>query len=164
MQLQWNQARNGAIDLDLGCLYEWKNGRKGCVQALGGAFGNLSKPPFIALQSDNRSGGASGGEILRINGGMIAHLRRILVYAFIYDGAADWKEAGCAAAIRSPGNPDIVIRLDGRQSKLGTCTIALLENVRDEAFSVEKTVQFFDDHRGMDAAFHWGMQWRPGKK
>lgn len=29
------------VDLDLGCLYELNNGEKGCVQALGNAFGTL---------------------------------------------------------------------------------------------------------------------------
>ena len=44
------------IDLDLGCLYELKNGRKGTVQALGNAFGSLQQEPYIALDGDDRTG------------------------------------------------------------------------------------------------------------
>jgi tellurite resistance protein TerA len=33
------------IDLDLGCLYELNDGRKGVVQALGNSFGSLDKAP-----------------------------------------------------------------------------------------------------------------------
>lgn len=56
------------IDLDLGCLYELKDGRKGTVQALGNAFGSLTQPPFISLDGDDRTGAAAAGENLRING------------------------------------------------------------------------------------------------
>ena len=35
------------IDLDLGCLFELQDGRKGVVQALGNAFGDLERPPYV---------------------------------------------------------------------------------------------------------------------
>ena len=54
------------IDLDLGCLYELKNGRKGTVQALGNAFGSLQQEPYIALDGDDRTGAVATGENLRI--------------------------------------------------------------------------------------------------
>ena len=43
------------VDLDLGCLYELADGRKGVVQALGGAFGSLNSAPWIFLDGDDRS-------------------------------------------------------------------------------------------------------------
>ena len=49
------------IDLDLGCLYELNDGRKGAVQALGNAFGSLTNPPFISLDGDDRTGDSVGG-------------------------------------------------------------------------------------------------------
>ena len=55
---------SGAIDLDLGCLFELKNGYKGTVQALGNAFGNLNAEPFIALDGDDRTGASVTGENL----------------------------------------------------------------------------------------------------
>ena len=79
----------GGIDLDLGCLYELKNGRKGTVQALGNSFGSLSASPYIALDGDDRTGANSDGENLRINGNRISEIKRILVYTFIYEGVAN---------------------------------------------------------------------------
>ncbi len=52
---------NQGIDLDLGCLYELKDGRKGTVQALGNAFGSLTQAPFIALDGDDRTLGFRSG-------------------------------------------------------------------------------------------------------
>jgi len=40
-------GKSGGIDLDVGCLYEMENGRKGAVQALGNAFGDFRDEPFI---------------------------------------------------------------------------------------------------------------------
>ncbi|MFP3428111.1 tellurium resistance protein TerA, partial [Pseudoalteromonas sp. SIMBA_162] len=59
---------NSAIDLDLGCMYKLKNGKGGVVQALGNAFGNLEREPYIHLDGDDRSGQSSGGENLYLNG------------------------------------------------------------------------------------------------
>ncbi len=39
----FSTPQNG-IDLDLGCLYELKDGKKGAVQALGNSFGLLQSP------------------------------------------------------------------------------------------------------------------------
>lgn len=44
------------------------------------------------------------------------------------------------------------------------CALALLENMNDETFSVEKIVQFFGGHSMMDRAFGWGLNWKPGRK
>lgn len=155
------------IDLDLGCLFELElDGQiyKGCVQALGNAFGNLNNPPFIALDGDDRSGANAAGENLRINGGKIAMIKRILVYTFIYEGATDWKTANGVVTVKCPGSEDIVVRMDEYGSAKRMCAIALLENTTGQTFSVEKVVQFFDGHQFMDEAFNWGLNWVAGRK
>lgn len=154
------------IDLDLGCLFELElEGQtyKGCVQALGNAFGNLNQPPFIALDGDDRSGANSAGENLRINGSMISYIKRVLVYTFIYEGAADWKTANGVVTVKCPGSEDIIVRMDEYGSSKPMCAIALLENVGG-TFSVQKEVSFFNDHRVMDQAFNWGLNWVAGRK
>ncbi|MBA9025891.1 uncharacterized protein involved in tellurium resistance [Peribacillus huizhouensis] len=102
--MNWNQQSGGKksggflsallgksnhVDLDLGCLYELKNGEKGCVQALGNAFGNFNNRPYMQLDADDRTGSAVGGENLRINGNKISDIKRVLVYSFIYEGVAN---------------------------------------------------------------------------
>lgn len=173
INLNWSQPtkrgglfspRPAAIDLDLGCLFELKDGRKGCVQALGRAFGSLTEPPFIALDGDDRTGAVAGGENLRVNGTMIRQIRRVLVYTFIYEGAANWAEAQGIATVKCPGSQEVIVRMDEYGSNLPMCAIAMLENCNDETFSVEKLVQFFPGHRQMDEAYSWGMRWVAGRK
>jgi len=171
INLNWNQPKKGlfgfmskSIDLDLGCLFELQNGAKGCVQALGNAFGSLQQPPFIALDGDDRTGEAVGGENLRVNGARIAEIRRILVYTFIYEGTTNWKDAAGIVTVKCPGSEDVIVRMDEYGSKQRMCAIALLENQNNETFSVEKVVRFFDSHEPMDRAFGWGLRWVAGHK
>lgn len=170
INLNWDQPKKRflfapkPIDLDLGCLYELKNGRKGTVQALGNAFGHLNAEPWIALDGDDRTGASASGENLRINGAKIPDIKRVLVYTFIYEGAANWQTANGVVTLRYPGNEDIIVRMDEYNNARRMCAIALLENNGDDGFSVEKQVSFFDGHAQMDKAYNWGMRWVPGRK
>ena len=170
INLNWDQPRKRflfsprPIDLDLGCLYELKNGRKGTVQALGNAFGNLNAEPWIALDGDDRTGANTEGENLRINGAKIAEIKRVLVYTFIYEGAANWQTANGVVTLRYPGNEDVIVRMDEYNNARRMCAIALLENDGGDGFIVEKQVSFFDGHAQMDKAYGWGMRWVPGRK
>ena len=154
----------GGIDLDLGCLYELKNGRKGTVQALGNSFGSLSASPYIALDGDDRTGANSDGENLRINGNRISEIKRILVYTFIYEGVANWQQADATVTIKYPGAEDIIVKMDSFNSTSRMCALALFENQNDQTFSVEKLIQFFKGHQDLDRAHNWGMQWTVGRK
>ncbi len=152
------------IDLDLGCLYELKDGQKGAVQALGNGFGALNRPPYIALDGDDRTGAAAAGENLRINGDQIGNIKRILVYTFIYEGIANWQQADGIVTIRYPKAEDLIVKMDEYNSSDRMCGLALLENMNDETFSVEKIVRFFPGHEALDQAFHWGLRWKAGRK
>lgn len=172
INLNWNAkpAKRGlfssstAIDLDLGCLYELKDGKKGAVQALGNAFGSVTNPPYIALDGDDRTGANIAGENLRINGNQISNIKRILVYTFIYEGVANWQQADATVTIKYPGAEELIIKMDTYNSAKKMCGLALLENVNDETFSVEKIVQFYDGHSYLDKAFNWGLSWKAGRK
>ena len=176
VNLNWNSAPaakgflasllsgNSGIDLDLGCLFELKDGRKGAVQALGNSFGSLTAPPYVALDGDDRTGASAAGENLRINGNKIGEIKRILVYTFIYEGIANWQQADAVVTIKYPGAEDLVVKMDSFNSSQKMCALALLENVNDETFSVEKVIQFYPGHSGMDRAFNWGLKWVAGRK
>lgn len=171
INLNWNQRQkksfffgNTSIDLDLGCLFELKNGAKGCIQALGRTFGSYSQLPYIMLDGDDRTGAVAGGENIRINGRHISEIKRILVYTFIYEGAANWKEADGVVTIKCPGSQEVVVRMDEYGSLQKMCVIALLENVNDDTFCIEKLIQFCNGHREMDRMFNWGLRWSYGTK
>ena len=177
INLNWNRAtpsggggffaslrgKSGGIDLDVGCLYEMENGRKGAVQALGNAFGDFRDEPFIQLMGDDRTGSVSDGEWLRINGKEWRKMRRVLVYAFIYEGAPNWQATDGVITLYIPGEPPIEVRLSEEGGTKGMCAIALLENVGGSV-KVNRRVEFFKGHSDMDKAFGWGMRWAAGSK
>lgn len=152
------------IDLDLGCLYELKNGKKGTVQALGKAFGSLNQPPYVALDGDDRTGAVATGENLRINGNMISEIKRIIVYTFIYNGVANWQQADATVTIRYPGAEDLIVKMDDYRSSERMCGLVYFENNNDETFSVEKIVRFYSGHQQLDKDFQWGLKWVAGRK
>ena len=159
----FSRFTNQGIDLDLACLFELKDGTIGGVQALGNNFGSLEYPPYIALDGDDRTGEVAAGETIRVNGKYVDRIRRILIFTFIYEGAANWEEAKGVVSVKCPGSPELIVRMDEYGSKKHTCAIALLENVGG-TFSVEKVVEFFNDSEQMDRAFDWGLRWTVGRK
>lgn len=175
VNLNWTQKTGGgflssilnasnSVDLDLGCLFELEDGSKGVVQALGNAFGSLKQLPYVALDHDDRTGTSKGGENLRINGDQLMKFKRILVYAFIYEGAANWAEVDGVVTLQQKNGPDVEVRLDEHRKGKRMCAIALIENEKNQTLSVKKVVEYFSGHREMDKAFNWGMTWSAGSK
>ncbi|MDQ0429246.1 tellurite resistance protein TerA [Planomicrobium stackebrandtii] len=175
VNLNWTQKTGGgflssilnasnSVDLDLGCLFELEDGSKGVVQALGNAFGNLKQLPHVALDHDDRTGTSKSGENLRINGDQLMKFKRILVYAFIYEGAANWAEVDGIVTLKQKSGPDVEVRLDEHRKGKRMCAIALIENEKNQTLSVKKVVEYFSGHREMDKAFNWGMTWSAGSK
>ena len=170
------------IDLDLGCLYELKNGQKGAVQALGNSFGSLNQAPYISLDGDDRTGAAAAGENLRINGNKLSEFKRILVYTFIYEGVANWQQADAVVTIKYPGAEDIIVKMDTFNSSNIMCGLALFEYITERDFTRIKSMGMdavrilvpyfiFGDREPfigcieeLDKAFNWGMQWKAGRK
>lgn len=173
INLNWTQGipkkglfggtKTQAIDLDLGAFVQLNDGSIHVVQALGNAFGNLNAAPYVALDGDDRTGAASGGENLRVNGRMSRNIKRMLVYTFIYEGAANWQQADGVVTIKYPGGDDMMVRMDEYSTSQKMCAIAEIVNVND-SLSVEKLVRFFNSHPDMDQAFGWGFRWTAGKK
>lgn len=120
VNLNWNKrkggngffSRNSSIDLDIGCLYQLQDGSKGVVQALGNSFGVMDYAPYIQLKGDDRTGAVSDGEWLHINGRHWADVRKVLVFAFIYEGAPNWRETDGVVTIHIPNQPPIEVRLN----------------------------------------------------
>ncbi|QRI77106.1 MULTISPECIES: tellurium resistance protein [Rhodococcus] len=157
-------ATGRGIDLDLACLYELADGSKGVVQALGNSFGALEKPPFIALDGDDRTGAVSGGETMRIDLGQPERFRRILIFAMIYEGAPNWAAVDGVVTLTPPSGPQIEVRLDSPNNGARICAIAMLQNTGRE-ISVSRLVEYVDGSQSdLDRAYGWGMNWAPGRK
>lgn len=176
LNLNWNQrpagggggfmkrlaGGGGAIDLDLGCLWELSTGHKGVVQALGNAFGDLDGPPFVKLDKDDRSGSATDGENLLVSGEHSAYIKRLAVFAFIYEGVKKWSQADAKVTIHSQDAP-VTIDLDETRDGVGMCAVCIIQG-SPEGFAIERQVQYVSGHRELDELFGWGLNWRAGRK
>jgi tellurite resistance protein TerA len=152
------------VDLDVGSLYELQNGQKGAIQALGNGFGKYTQEPYIELMGDDRTGAVSDGEWIRINGKYWPQIKRVLVYAFIYDGVPNWRATDGVVTLYAPGQPPIEVKMseEGGGAQI-MCSVALLENI-DGKVKISRQVRFFQDQQSMDRAYNWGMTWRTGSK
>ncbi|MBP2000844.1 tellurite resistance protein TerA [Paenibacillus shirakamiensis] len=169
VNLNWNQKspsffRSKGVDLDLACLFEMKDGGKGAIQALGNSFGDLNRYPYISLDGDDRTGSVTTGENLRINGKYLSEIERIVIYAFIYEGITNWSEADGLVTIKQAGGPDIEVRLTEHNNHKRMCAIAMIRNVNNQTFSIERLVEYHQGHKEMDAAYNWNMRWTAGSK
>jgi tellurite resistance protein TerA len=161
-------AGGGAIDLDLGCLYEYADGSKGVIQALGNAFrgqhtmGNGES--VVWLDGDDRSGSNSGGENLMVNLQHTQLIRRILVFALIYEGVPNWGQADAVVTMFPANGPQIEVRLDEHDPRARICAIAMIQNQGGQLV-VNREVRYV--HGGqdvLDRTYGWGMDWTPGRK
>ncbi|KMS56222.1 tellurium resistance protein TerA [Novosphingobium barchaimii LL02] len=169
INLNWSRGRKGffgggsAIDLDLGCLFELSDGRKGVVQALGNAFGSFAQEPFIALSGDDRTGDVSQGETMRINGARWADIRRIAIFANIYDGVPNWQQTDGVVLVSMPDQPPIEVRMTEGQNDRRLCGIVLIENDAGR-LKVTRIVDYVRDQKVLDESLGWGLRWVAGRK
>ncbi len=172
INLNWTQTggkkkgifglKGKAIDLDLGCFFEMSNGQVGAVQALGNTFGRYEQAPFIELAGDDRTGASTNGEWMRVNGGQWQHLRRVLIYAFIYEGVPNWASADGMITIFMPDGAPIEVKLD-EASNLGMCAIAEITN-DNGGMKFNREVKYFQAHPQMSEHYRYPLQWRAGSK
>lgn len=158
--------KNSSLDLDLGCLYEFSDGTKGVVQALGNSFRavNRARRTLITLDGDDRSGQVSTGENLSVDLADPSLISRVLVFALIYEGAANWADAKGVVTMYPTGAAPVEILLDDPRDGARICAVALLHNQGGEIV-VEREVKYLDGaQRALDAEYGWGMNWASGRK
>jgi tellurite resistance protein TerA len=174
VNLNWNArprrglfGRGGAIDLDLACLYEFVDGSKGIVQALGDAFKGqhlLGNEPICWLDGDDRSGTNTAGENLFVNLKYVQLIRRILVFAYIYEGAPNWSAADGVVTLYPVAGPQVEVRLDEADNQAPTCAIALLK-VENGDLTVQREVRYLRGYQDeVSRAYNWGLNFTAGRK
>ncbi|MFL0177097.1 Tellurium resistance [Mycobacterium sp. SMC-13] len=170
VNLNWSGGKSGffgrksAVDLDLGCLYELADGSKGVIQALGNSFGARDRPPYIALDGDDRSGAAAGGENMHINLAQPQQFRRILIFAMIYEGAANWAAVDGVVTLYPTSGPPIEVRLDSPVNGARICAVAQVYYANG-GLHVQREVNYINGSQSeLDRAYSWGMRWQAGRK
>jgi tellurite resistance protein TerA len=152
------------VDLDIGCLYELKNGKRGAIQAFGDMYGALDVEPFIFLSGDERTGDAEGeDELIKVNGKQWDQFKRIVIYIYIYGGADNWDMVKPQIQVRVPEEKPMVVTLQARREELALCAVAGLENIRG-GIKMTNFLEYFPGHAAMDRAFGFGLQWEEGQK
>lgn len=155
---------NMGVDLDLGCLYELKNGKRGAIQGFGNNFGDLENEPFIQLSNDERTGCAEGeDELIAVNGAKWDEIERIVIYIYIYDGADSWACVKPQIQVRVPEETPMIVSLGAKKQELSLCAVAGLENVRG-GIKMTNYLEYFPGHLSMDRAFGFGLSWEDGQK
>lgn len=158
------EVLHAGVDLDLGCLYKLKNGRRGGMQAFGDLHGAISEEPYIMLSGDERTGDRKGpDEIIMVNGAHWADIEQILIYVYIYEGARDWGSVRPQVQVRVPGEQPMIVTLNARRSSMSVCAVAGLENVRG-GIKMTSYLEYFPGHAEMDRAFGFGLEWESGGK
>lgn len=160
----FKKIRKVGVDLDIGCLYEMKDGTRGSIQAFGEKFGNFNEAPFISLSGDERTGDTEGDdEYLLVNGEKWNEVKRVLIYIYIYKGALRWSELNPQIVVDVPGESDLYVTLSAHDDALSLCAVAELENVRGGIKLTNRT-EYFPGHEEMDRAFGYGLAWADGQK
>jgi tellurite resistance protein TerA len=153
----------GAIDLDLGCLFELNDGYKGVVQAIGSSFGDFSNEPYIQLSGDDRTGDVAEGETLRINGARWSEIRRVAVFALIYEGVPNWQATDGVVLVTMPDQAPIEVRMTEGRNDRRLCGVVLLENIGGQ-LKATRIVDYFKHQGELDRAHGWGLRWAAGSK
>lgn len=166
--LNWNKGQkkgffggSKGVDLDLACMYRLVTGEMGVVQALGNTFGNETNVPYIRLDQDDRTGTSLNGENMFFS--RPETIDFAIVFTFIYEGAANWKETDAVVTLSQSGSPDIEIRVDNGRSSERFCVIASMTN-HNGHLEIKKEEKFFNGHREVDRCYGFGFQWKAGRK
>lgn len=153
------------IDLDLGCLYQFTDGQRGVIQAVGRRSGDYARAPFIRLDRDDRIG-SSTGENIFINMDQSAHFQRILIFVMVAGGTDDLTRSGAAVTIYPTAGPALEIRLEGTTpgapSRTRSCAVAQIRRQGPEIV-VHRELRYFSGYQSeIDKFYNWGLNWGPG--
>ena len=162
VNLNWSQPKGLAkADLDLGCMLELADGKKGVIQALGGNMGSKNSEPFIYLDHDDRSGASAEGENLYILRPEI--IKRVLIFAYIYEGRVTFTDVDATVLIKEPDGSETFLRLDAQPRNFAHCAACLLVN-KGGSVSIVKEDRYFNGHEPMDRHYGFGFRWVAGRK
>jgi tellurite resistance protein TerA len=100
---------------------------------------------------------------MRINGGFWNEVKRVAIFANIYDGAPNWSATDGVVTVTMPDQPPIEVRMtEGRNDKR-LCGVVLLEN-EGGTLRATRIVRYYRDQSELDRDYGWGLRWTTGRK
>lgn len=169
VNLNWDAKSSGGFfgksagkpDLDLGCMYQLADGNIGVIQPLGGNFGSKTALPFIYLDKDDRSGTAADGENMYLY--KPATLKRVMFFAFIYEGATDFRSVSGRMFFKIGNGDTVTLELNNPGSNTRLCAAAMITNENGQ-ISISKEERYFPGHKQADDFYGFGFNWQAGSK
>ena len=150
-------AQGQGAAVDLGCLYELCDGRRGAIQRLGELYGAFDRPPFVRLGRDQRSWSAPG-ESLYVNLDRAAGLRRLLIFACASRGCLAM--ARIAADFSTGTVPPFRARPHRLTTNAHTCALAMITSVSVREVAVHREARSFRGYQTeLDQAYRFGLRW-----
>ena len=169
--LNWTQEKKGGFfsflnskqeaDLDLGCMYQLLDGSIGVIQPLGKNFGSKTSSPYIFLDKDDRDGGSSDGENMRVYKPEL--IKRVLFFGLIYSGATDFNSVNGRMFFKISNGDEVSLQLDNAGINKRFCAAALIENINGN-LSITKEAKYFNGHSEVDKHYGFGFVWKAGTK
>ena len=167
VNLNWNQnnrlRRN--VDIDIGCFVETDDGWKSewVVDGLN-RNGSLRDYPYVDIDQDDRTGSSATGETLRVNSRGLEHIKRILLYTYIYEGADDWNDLDAVVTIKFPNKADMVIKMNEFNRRARYSVLAEIRN-DGKNLEIKKVLDFLNGgHKEITDKYRWHFSWRAGSK
>ncbi|WP_159011680.1 TerD family protein [Streptomyces sp. NRRL F-5123] len=151
---------------ELGALFELADGRKGVVQALGGATGALWLPPYVQLD-------AGGGRAeLTVNLDQAVRFRRVLVFLAVRGGS--FADSGGTVEVRPEHGPPADFALPPSGGGSAVCALVLLTRERageggggGAVLRLRREARYLPARPGLspqrtvDYAYGWALRWVP---
>ncbi|MGW4563033.1 tellurium resistance protein [Streptomyces sp. NPDC004561] len=168
LQVNLNWSVTAEADLDVGCMVLTRDGTGTAVQPLGETWGSLDTWPYVSIDQDDRTGETSDGETLRISLEHRREFTKLLVYVYIYEGAADFRTLGGVVTVSAPSGT-WRIHLDDSPAGATACAIAQLTPGED-TLDLRREVRWFtarpwlSNQQLIDREYGFGFDWVPGSK
>ncbi len=167
INLNWDAPKKkwwgggGDVDLDLGCMFEMRDGMKGVIQPLGERFGARHMEPYIQLDKDDRSGMATDGENMRIYRPDL--ISRVVIFAMIYEGTANFATVNGRVTVKDTTGSEVTVHCDAPDPSKTFCAVALIDKAGDD-IRITKEERYFPGHMECDFHYGFGFRWVAGSK
>ena len=167
VNLNWNlnSRTRRKVDIDIGCFVETDSSRNAewVVDGLN-PNGSMHNYPYVDIDQDDRTGNSATGETLRVNSKELKHIKRILLYTYIYEGADDWNDLDAVVTIKFPNKADMIIKMNEFNRRASFCVLAEINN-DGQTLEIRKILDFLRGKwREATDKYGWHFRWKSGSK
>lgn len=161
MNFRWHQpiSTQARVKMDIGCLWELQNGKKGQLQSASNQWGSIAGEPYVALSGETRIQGALCEESVSVNGNEWSRIKRVLFYAAISEGHPQWNPIDGRVTLIVPDQDPVVADLENTSKSEPIAALMLLEN-RSDQMRVCYPGGYFHSYFELDSAFGFQLRWQ----